>query len=91
MGWDNGPWGDSKKYNASGLAEDGTADPLRLMVAKIAHAAPGLFDREMADRLYIDMKKQGVSPSFKSGGLVGEGSVRGTGCAVRGKGKGRMV
>ena len=91
MGWDNNAWGDGTKYNPSGIAANGKIDPLREMIAKLMHAAPGIGDRELADKLYIDMKKDGVDVSFKSGGLINEGGPRGGGKALRGRGTGKMV
>lgn len=44
------------KYNKSGVAEDGSVDPLRKRVGNIMHIfsllGPGVVDREMADDLY---------------------------------------
>lgn len=87
MAWEGGPWGDSNSYNSSGIAQDGTIDPLRRFVANIAHSMPG-FTRESADALYRDMKKSG---KFNDFGMKDGGVVRGVGCAARGHGKGKMV
>lgn len=84
MSWDNGPWGKSGDYNASGIAPDGTIDPLRKQVARFAHMFPN-FTREAADEMYRGMKSKGFE-AMKGGGVV-----RGVGCAARGHGKGKMV
>ena len=85
MSWDKNLWGEGGgDYNASGIAPDGTIDPLRKQVAMFAHLMPNM-TRENADEIYQDMKAKGFK-GMKDGGVV-----RGVGCAVRGHGKGKMV
>lgn len=89
MVWNNGPWGDGGEYNESGIAPDGTIDPLRKKVAVMMHMMPNP-TREMADQIYRGMKRRGMG-SYRDGGVVSTSAVRGGGKAIRGVGKGKVV